>query len=93
MGGSCSPDFLNRGIAMPQSYFDHDPANYDRARPRYPDELFDELVNYIGAGESGIDAVEIGPGTGQATCDEPRPSSNAIAPVTLRAATARRWNG
>jgi SAM-dependent methyltransferase len=54
---------------MPVSLFDNDPANYDRARPQYPSELFDELVEYIGVRTGGIDAVEIGPGTGQATSE------------------------
>lgn len=52
---------------MPQSLFDHDAANYDRARPQYPDDLFEELVGYVGPRAGGIDAIEIGPGTGQAT--------------------------
>jgi SAM-dependent methyltransferase len=54
---------------MPESLFDHDPANYDRARPHYPSALFDELVEYVGARQDGIDAIEIGPGTGQATAE------------------------
>lgn len=54
-------------MVMPRSIFDHDAANYDRARPEYPAELFDELVRYVGPRDGGIDAIEIGPGTGQAT--------------------------
>ncbi len=52
---------------MQHSFFDHDASNYDRARPRYPNELFEELIEYIGPRPSGVDAIEIGPGTGQAT--------------------------
>ena len=52
---------------MAQSLFDHDAANYDRARPQYPAELFAELVDYIGPRTGGVYAIEVGPGTGQAT--------------------------
>jgi SAM-dependent methyltransferase len=52
---------------MPQSLFDNNAANYDRARPQYPAELFEELVDYIGPRPCGVDAIEVGPGTGQAT--------------------------
>lgn len=39
---------------------------YDRARPTYPDALFDAVVEY-GALRAGDDALEIGAGTGKAT--------------------------
>ena len=48
--------------------FDNVPEIYDRVRPTYPPELFDELLSYLGsAPERGLRAVEIGPATGQAT--------------------------
>ena len=46
--------------------FDEDAQNYDRARPGYPAELYDTVFAYCGAGP-GARALEIGPGTGQAT--------------------------
>jgi len=45
--------------------FDSVPEIYDRARPSYPEPLFDELFAYLGVAEPAI--VEVGPGTGQAT--------------------------
>lgn len=39
---------------------------YDRARPRYPPALFDDLAALAGVGP-GCRVLEIGPGTGQAT--------------------------
>jgi SAM-dependent methyltransferase len=46
--------------------FDEVAELYDRARPRYPDPLIDDLVRLAGLGP-GSRIVEIGPGTGQAT--------------------------
>lgn len=46
--------------------FDRVAALYDRARPRYPEELFDELVS-LARLRPGDRVLEIGPGTGQAT--------------------------
>jgi SAM-dependent methyltransferase len=40
---------------------------YERARPGYPAELFDELAALIGGGTGDVRVLEIGPGTGQAT--------------------------
>lgn len=55
-------------LVPPASYFDDDPANYDRARPSYPDALFDDLWGYLDPGVRGRpEVVEMGPGTGQAT--------------------------
>ncbi len=54
--------------AMPESYFDADPVNYDRARPSYPDALFEDLWAYLDEGARvRPDILEMGPGTGQAT--------------------------
>jgi SAM-dependent methyltransferase len=39
---------------------------YDRARPSYPDALFDTIIEYAGLGP-GDAALEIGAGTGKAT--------------------------
>jgi hypothetical protein len=40
---------------------------YERARPRYPDQLFADLAATTGLGGRPARVVEIGPGTGQAT--------------------------
>ena len=53
---------------MPESYFDADPATYDRAGPTYPDALFEDLWRYLDEGvRAHPEVVEMGPGTGQAT--------------------------
>lgn len=55
---------------MSESLFDWDPENYDRARPSYPEALFDDLWSYLASGSSSQPlVVEVGPGTGQATRD------------------------
>ena len=46
--------------------FEEVPELYDRARPLYPAELFDDLVSFAGL-EAGSQVLEIGCGTGQAT--------------------------
>ena len=46
--------------------FDNVPEIYDRVRPTYPPALFAELFSYLRGGDA-LRAVEIGPGTGQAT--------------------------
>jgi SAM-dependent methyltransferase len=46
--------------------FDEVPELYDRARPKYPREVFDDLVSLTGLAR-GDRILEIGPGTGQAT--------------------------
>ncbi|MBP2586891.1 SAM-dependent methyltransferase [Streptomyces sp. PvR006] len=46
--------------------FDEDAELYDRARPGYPRDLYDDLVEFGGAGP-GSRVLEIGCGTGQAT--------------------------
>jgi SAM-dependent methyltransferase len=53
---------------MRESLFDWDPENYDRARPTYPDALFDDLWAYLDeAARAQPVVVEVGPGTGKAT--------------------------
>jgi SAM-dependent methyltransferase len=49
-----------------RSTFDQAAELYDRARPRYPAGLFDDLAELAGIGP-GSSVLEIGPGTGQAT--------------------------
>ena len=46
--------------------FDEVPELYDRVRPRYPDELFADLVAITGIDERSA-VLEVGCGTGQAT--------------------------
>jgi len=46
--------------------FEEVPEAYERARPLYPPEVFDDLVSLAALPESAR-LVEIGPGTGQAT--------------------------
>jgi len=46
--------------------FNEDEANYDKWRPTYVPELFDEIIGYSGINETK-QALEIGIGTGQAT--------------------------
>ena len=48
--------------------FDNVPEIYDRIRPGYPEPLFDDLLSFLDqATHRDLRAVEIGPGTGQAT--------------------------
>jgi SAM-dependent methyltransferase len=49
-----------------RSTFDEAAELYDRARPGYPSELFDDLAELAGLGP-GARVLEIGAGTGQAT--------------------------
>ena len=49
-----------------RAVFDEDAELYDRARPGYPDALFDDLFALAGIG-AGSRVLEIGCGTGQAT--------------------------
>ncbi|WP_323376129.1 class I SAM-dependent methyltransferase [Streptomyces sp. RB17] len=46
--------------------FDEEAELYDRARPAYPPELYDDLAELAGAGP-GSRVLEVGCGTGQAT--------------------------
>ena len=46
--------------------FEQVPELYDRARPVYPPDVFDDVVTLAGLGE-GARVLEIGCGTGQAT--------------------------
>ncbi|MCX4572358.1 class I SAM-dependent methyltransferase [Streptomyces sp. NBC_01571] len=51
---------------MLRDTFDEAAELYDRARPRYPAALVDELAGRVGLGP-GVRVLEIGPGTGQLT--------------------------
>jgi SAM-dependent methyltransferase len=44
--------------------FDADPTRYDRARPRYPDAVIDDLLS-LAAIRTGGAVLEVAPGTGQ----------------------------
>lgn len=46
------------------SWFDESPETYDRARPSYPEAMWDELFQRLAP---SLRLVEIGPGTGKAT--------------------------
>lgn len=46
--------------------FDTIPEQFDKYRPRYSQELFDNLISFAMIGE-GKSVLELGPGTGQAT--------------------------
>jgi SAM-dependent methyltransferase len=50
----------------PRASFDEDAELYDRVRPGYADELFDDLAALAGL-EPGSRVLELGSGTGQAT--------------------------
>jgi len=49
-----------------RAIFDEDAERYDRARPGYPDVLFDDLCE-LAQLDAGSRVLEIGCGTGQAT--------------------------
>jgi 16S rRNA A1518/A1519 N6-dimethyltransferase RsmA/KsgA/DIM1 with predicted DNA glycosylase/AP lyase activity len=51
-----------------RSTFEEVPELYDRARPGYPAQLFDDLIQ-LGDVPGGGRLLEIGPGTGQATLE------------------------
>ncbi len=49
-----------------RTHFDEIVVNYDRIRPDYPVELYEDIVKYTGR-KSSAKAIEIGAGTGKAT--------------------------
>lgn len=49
-----------------RQHFDEVVGDYDRVRPEYPCELFEDIFRYIGTGPAKK-ALEIGAGTGKAT--------------------------
>ncbi|MFC4514020.1 class I SAM-dependent methyltransferase [Streptomyces ehimensis] len=62
---------------------------YDAARPGYPDELVTDVLEFTGRRPQGVDALEVGAGTGKATlafaargvtltCLEPDPRMAAV---------------
>lgn len=69
--------------------FDAVAAGYDRSRPGYPDQLFDDVAALSGLPARGR-ILEIGPGTGHATLPFAR-RGYAIDGIELGAALAKRW--
>jgi SAM-dependent methyltransferase len=71
--------------------FDEDAELYDRARPGYPREIFDDLAELAGLG-AGSRILEIGCGTGQATGPLAERGYEVVAlePGAAMAAVARR---
>jgi ubiquinone/menaquinone biosynthesis C-methylase UbiE len=59
-----TPDEMRR--AHLSRTFDEDAELYDRARPGYPSEVFDDLAKLAGIGP-GCRVLEVGAGTGKAT--------------------------
>jgi len=57
---------LWRGAQQRSEEFDARALDYDQYRPRYPDGLFDDIVE-LGALQPGATVIEIGAGTGIAT--------------------------
>ncbi|MCK5129665.1 MAG: methyltransferase domain-containing protein [Clostridiales bacterium] len=49
-----------------RTHFDDIVTNYDRIRPEYPQELFEDITSYSNFKEN-VNALEIGAGTGKAT--------------------------
>ena len=81
--------------------FGEDAERYDRARPAYPDDLVDTLAGWVGAGAR---VVDVGCGTGKATCllaargmvgvgVEPHPAMAAVARANLAPWPAWRVDG
>lgn len=68
--GASPPDRHNRRVTADRDAlrrtFDDEAERYDRARPRYPDELIADLAGLTGIGP-GSRVLEIAPGTGVLT--------------------------
>ncbi|MFO7675323.1 MAG: class I SAM-dependent methyltransferase [bacterium] len=89
---------MNAGATLPlraaerhrlrRASFDVNPALYERTRPGYPAKMFDDLVR-LARLEQGSRALEIGPGTGQATLELAR-RGLAVTAVELSPRMARR---
>ena len=58
--------------------FNTDEYNYDRSRPDYPKELFEDIFDYVNLSEN-CNVLEIGIGTGQATLPFLNKGSNVTA--------------
>jgi SAM-dependent methyltransferase len=61
-----SPRSVRLARSFGRQAFGEDPANYDAARPRYPDWVFETLCERCGLG-TGCATFEVGAGTGTAT--------------------------
>jgi SAM-dependent methyltransferase len=61
-----SPRSVQLARSFGRQAFGEDPANYDAARPPYPDWVFETLIERCGLGP-GCAAFEVGAGTGKAT--------------------------
>jgi SAM-dependent methyltransferase/8-oxo-dGTP pyrophosphatase MutT (NUDIX family) len=59
-------DWLERSSRGRRAIFDEDPELYDRARPGYPPQAFDDLAA-LGELRPGSRVLEVGSGTGKAT--------------------------
>lgn len=57
--------------------FDQDAELYERARPRYPERIFDDLFAIAGL-KPGSSVLELGCGTGQATRDLARRAGHVV---------------
>ncbi|MER7837490.1 class I SAM-dependent methyltransferase [Streptomyces sp. NPDC096040] len=60
-------EFMGTGPEL-RDTFDQDAERYQRARPRYPPSLIEELSRVTGAAP-GVRVLEVAPGTGQLTVD------------------------
>lgn len=60
--------------------FGHDPAAYDRARPKYPARVYDVLVEQCGL-KAGTATFEVGPGPGLATQELLRLGAGPLAAI------------
>ena len=65
-GGEVSPRSRQIARSFGRQAFGEDPANYDAARPDYPDWVFEILRERCGLGP-GCATFEVGAGTGKAT--------------------------
>src|SRR5438093_8988159 len=79
----------------PKTTFNRNALLYDRARPRYPEKLFEDLVVLADLGNNSL-LLEIGCGTGQATLPWPSGDIASYAwswGTTWRAWRAGSWRG
>ena len=70
--------------------FNTDEYNYDRSRPGYPKELFDDIFDYVNLSEN-CNVLEIGIGTGQATLPFLKQGCNVTAIQLIQTGSSCRW--